>query len=164
MKKVLVSLVIVVALGFSVCADEANIQLSGNGTLEMNLNGIPGQDIVFTTTEVQLKIAPASITTLDLSNNGLSEVPAGIEKFTGLVSLQLNSNSLTTIPDAVCNLTSLDELLLQNNPSLNKLPDNIGNLISLGVLNLQNTGISSNATEQARIQASFAGRDIEIAF
>jgi Leucine-rich repeat (LRR) protein len=76
-----------------------------------------------------------NLTHLDLSANGLSELPEAICNLTNLKSLDLNYNALTELPEIIGNLTNLTYLDVRSN-NLNKLPDTIGNLTNLTHLDL----------------------------
>ncbi len=68
--------------------------------------------------------------TLDLSGEGLESLPDEIGGLTTLTQLILDNNNLESIPDSIGNLVNLNHLNLNNN-HLDCLPDSIGNLIYL---------------------------------
>jgi internalin A len=84
---------------------------------------------------------------LDLSGNGLMELPPEIGSLTHLKSLILGKfktkeykqvgNNLTILPEEIGNLSSLESLYVPYN-HLNSLPLTIGNLSSLKILSVKN--------------------------
>ena len=58
----------------------------------------------------------ASITALDLQNNGLAEIPRSVFQHKQLKVLLLNNNSLTSLPPEIGNLTNLTLFYLFENP------------------------------------------------
>ena len=104
-------------------------------------------------------------TYLGIVDKGLKKSPKGIDIFKNLTWLDFNGNYLTNIDDSVCNIESLDTMLLQSNKlttlpieigNLNKLthldvsnnklltlPESIGNLLNLKVLNLRNNQLDT---------------------
>jgi Leucine-rich repeat (LRR) protein len=75
------------------------------------------------------------LTSLDLSNNQLTSIPAALGNLTHLTKIILWRNQLTEIPEALGNLTNLTHLYLWNN-QLTEVPATLGNLINLRYLNL----------------------------
>ena len=85
-----------------------------------------------------------SLTTLDLGDNSLEELPAEVfNSLTSLITLDLSDNSLADLPDDLLNrLTSLTSLNLRNN-SLTELPvDVFQSLTSLTSLNLNSNSLT----------------------
>ena len=76
-----------------------------------------------------------AVTTLDLSEQGLTELPPEIGQLTNLTVLRLSGNQLTALPPEICQLTNLTRLELWSN-QLNKLPPEIGQLTNLTTLEL----------------------------
>jgi len=70
------------------------------------------------------------LTTLDLSEKNLCEIPPEIGALTNLRILNIGQNRLTGLPDTLCDLCNLRELDVWNN-ALIKLPVAIGNLKNL---------------------------------
>ena len=106
-----------------------------------------------------------SITRIDISNEGLTEVPSQIKYVKNLKNLYLDSNSISElpselfqlsqleilylgdnnisiIPNEIGNLTNLKKLILFENP-LTELPEEIGNLSDLSYLHLLYTGLEN---------------------
>jgi internalin A len=81
------------------------------------------------------KAARDKATTLDLSGQGLTTLPAEIGQLTNLSVLDLGGNQLTTLPAVIGQLTNLSQLYLRNN-QLTTLPAVIGQLTNLSVLDL----------------------------
>ena len=69
-------------------------------------------------------------TSLDLSNQGLTELPPEIWELTNLTALRLRYNQFTTLPPNITNLTNLTHLDLGGN-QLSTFPPEIGNLTNL---------------------------------
>jgi internalin A len=67
---------------------------------------------------------------LDLSDQGLTELPDSIGQLTALEELNLNDNQLTALPDSIGQMTELQRLHLNGN-KLASLPDSIGQLSRL---------------------------------
>ena len=83
---------------------------------------------------------------LNLSGNALTDLPAEIGNLTRLIRLNLAGNALSTLPAEIGNLTSLTRLNLAGNP-LTALPAEIGNLIRLSKLNLADNALSTLPAE-----------------
>lgn len=78
---------------------------------------------------------PSQVTTLDLSNQNLGEVPSEIGKLTNLRVLNLEHNNLTVLPEEIGFLKNLTTLVLNSN-LLKTLPlsmKNLSNLMKLEV-------------------------------
>jgi len=76
------------------------------------------------------KAAKERLTSLDLSNKGLTSLPAEIGKLTNLTQLYLSNNQLTSVPAELGMLTNLTELALFNN-QLTNIPAELGKLTKL---------------------------------
>jgi internalin A len=74
-------------------------------------------------------------TDLDLSSQGLTELPEAIGRLGQLKLLNLNGNELTELPEAIGQLSHLRYLLIFGNP-LAELPEAIGQLRHLQLLSL----------------------------
>lgn len=81
-------------------------------------------------------------TVLDLSNLGLTVLPASIGQLGSLKELHLDCNQLTVLPDAIGNLGDLEYLDLDNN-LLTSIPASIGQLGSLEKLYLERNQLTS---------------------
>jgi Leucine-rich repeat (LRR) protein len=90
--------------------------------------------------------ANGRITSLYLSNMGLTKVPEAIGNLNALTYLSLALNKLTTLPSQIGNLSALIDLDLSNN-NLSMLPTQIGNLSLLNTLNLSHNAFSSLPAE-----------------
>ena len=53
-------------------------------------------------------------TELDLSEEGLTEIPEAIAKLSNLTTLDLHSNQISTLPEAIANLSNLTTLNLRS--------------------------------------------------
>jgi Leucine-rich repeat (LRR) protein len=100
-----------------------------------------------------------NLTYLDLSANGLSELPETIGNLTNLTRLDVSYNVLTELPETIGNLTNLTYLDVRYN-NLNKLPETIGNLTNLTSLNVSNNGVKlptsiGNLTQLTRLILSY---------
>lgn len=85
---------------------------------------------------------------LDLSKKlqGLSEerkqsILEAVSKLEFLTTLNISDNGLTSISESLENLVNLCELDVSNNPELEALPDSLGKLPKMTVLNVANTKI-----------------------
>ena len=74
-------------------------------------------------------------TTLDLSWNQMTELPAEIGTLTNLTRLNLSYNRLSQLPAEIGTLTNLTTLILSNN-QMKELPAEIGTLTNLTTLDL----------------------------
>lgn len=74
---------------------------------------------------------------LDLSNQGLTELPENIGELLHLEAIWLHDNELTKLPKSIGKLLNLKNLELHDN-KLTELPDNLGNLMNLEKINLNN--------------------------
>jgi Leucine-rich repeat (LRR) protein len=83
-----------------------------------------------------------NIKRLYLSENELSSVPDWIGRLTNLKILHLDGNKLTSLPDSFGRLTKLTQVYLGRN-ELRSLPDSFGNLTELDTLDLQNNKLTS---------------------
>jgi len=82
-----------------------------------------------------------SLTSLNIENNQLTELPKEIGNLTRLTSLNIKNNQLTELPKEIGNLTSLIWFGIENN-QLTELPKEIGNLTSLTSLNIKNNQLT----------------------
>jgi len=79
--------------------------------------------------------AQEKVTELDLSGEGLTELPPELGQLTQLQRLILSNNQLTQLPPELGQLTQLQELFLYNN-QLTQLPPELGQLTQLRELYL----------------------------
>ncbi|CAN6682593.1 unnamed protein product [Malus baccata var. baccata] len=87
---------------------------------------------ILTTIDSNFILQLKCLRTLNLSNNGISEVPKEIGELIYLRHIDLSWNGgLKILPDSICELYNLYTLRLFGCLSLEKLPDNMGKLISL---------------------------------
>ena len=85
-------------------------------------------------------------TSLDLSDKGITELPAEIGELTSLKVLYLYGNQLSSVPAEIGELTSLERLDLSHN-QISSVPAEIGKLTSLKELNLGNNQLSNIPAE-----------------
>jgi hypothetical protein len=84
----------------------------------------------------------STTTELDLSGQGLTELPEGIGRLTNLENLYLYDNELRSLPDSFGRLTKLYEVDLARN-ELRSLPDSFGRLTNLWTLHLDGNELRS---------------------
>jgi Leucine-rich repeat (LRR) protein/GTPase SAR1 family protein len=82
-----------------------------------------------------------NLTYLDLSDNQITEIPVAIEKSTNLTKLDLSGNQITEIPVAIEKLTNLTNLLLSRN-QITEIPAEIEKLTNLTYLDLSGNQIT----------------------
>jgi len=80
-------------------------------------------------------------TELDLSGQGLTELPMGIKRLTNLVTIHLYGNRITQIPEVIGQLTNLTTLDLSLN-QITQIPKAVEQLTSLTTLNLSSNRIT----------------------
>ncbi|TAD78959.1 MAG: GTPase [Oscillatoriales cyanobacterium] len=93
----------------------------------------------------QQRIAAAlaeGVTSLDLSELGLTELPAEFFSLTNLQTLYLDGNQLTSIPESITQLQNLHSLYLNSN-QLTSIPESITQLQNLQTLSLGNNQLTS---------------------
>jgi len=89
------------------------------------------------------------ITKLDLSHNGLREVPDWVKHMTALRELDLSYNRLSVLPWELASLKCLQRLSITHN-QVTGFPENVGRLLSLQHFDCVGNGILES--EQSRIQ------------
>ncbi|HAN00727.1 MAG TPA: hypothetical protein DCQ26_19205 [Marinilabiliales bacterium] len=72
---------------------------------------------------------------LDLSNKGITEIPAEIGQLVHLKILNLSYNQISELPPALCNLINLEKLYITRN-QISRLPVGMGNFVNLKSLDL----------------------------
>ncbi|KAL4233400.1 hypothetical protein ACF0H5_008081 [Mactra antiquata] len=77
---------------------------------------------------------------LNLSKNGIAELPAGLGNLTDLSELDLSSNRLTKLPDEIANLSENLTILKISNNELNCIPACVFKLANLEELEAENIG------------------------
>jgi len=103
----------------------------------------PMREIAGRTVNITYDIgALTALVMLNLSGNGLADIPAEIGNLRNLTHLSLYKNSLERIPGEIGYLSSLRYLWLQDN-ALKGLPAQIGNLKSLEYLYLYNNQLET---------------------
>jgi Leucine-rich repeat (LRR) protein len=88
---------------------------------------------------------------LDLSNNGLSEIPKEIGQLQNLQRLYLGYNKLSEIPKEIRQLQNLQRLYLSYN-KLSEIPKEIGQLQHLHTLYLNNNELSEIPKEIGQLK------------
>lgn len=84
--------------------------------------------------------------TLDLSNQGIEELPPEIGQLTNLKELDLSGNTLTKLPIEIGQLTNLEVLKLSGN-RLTRLPKSLVRIQKLTILDLSNNQLSAVPVE-----------------
>lgn len=85
---------------------------------------------------------PSTIKVLNLSNNGIEQIPPSINRFHSLEILDLSRNRLYSVPSEIGELHNLEELELNNN-RISNLPDSLTNIQSLQYVGVHLNPISS---------------------
>ena len=80
--------------------------------------------------------------TLDLSGQGLTELPESVGRLSWLRNLDLSNNQLKSLPESIGQLTQLQSLNLADN-QLQALPEPIGRLIQLEHLRLSRNALKA---------------------
>jgi Leucine-rich repeat (LRR) protein len=83
-----------------------------------------------------------SLEILHISNNNITELPAGISRLKRLRRLFANGNQFSHLTDELCELTELRMLLLADN-KLHTISPHLGNLYQLETLNLFRNQLTS---------------------
>lgn len=97
--------------------------------------------------ELEEEIVRAKVTILNLSSNRLNSLPPSVATaFSNLLSLDISSNGLTELPLEFCSLHKLKILNMKHN-SMKSLPEGFGGLKGLRELNL-----SGNRFDQFSLQ------------
>ncbi|KAF6778696.1 hypothetical protein AHF37_02053 [Paragonimus kellicotti] len=78
---------------------------------------------------------------LTLSDNDLTEIPAGLGKFSHLVELDISRNDISTIPNSIRFCDSLQTVDISNNP-LQSLPAGFSQLSKLRILCMNDISLS----------------------
>ena len=89
-----------------------------------------------------LGVRNMNITSLDLENRNLTNLPSSIGKLKKLEELILAANDLTSLPSSIGNLKKL-EFFGSGDNRLNSLPESIGKLTKLGDLKLSSNNLES---------------------
>ncbi len=136
------------AQGVQYCTSITGLSMQNNNLTSMpdftyttGLTNISLQYNDFTEFPLGLSSAP-NLSAVNLSNNPITSVGAGISAFSSLDKLWLESCSFSSFPEALTTLPNLTELRLNDN-TLSSVPSSINSLNDLRVLYLNNTGLSS---------------------
>jgi hypothetical protein len=89
---------------------------------------------------------------LDLSNQNLSSLPAGVAKLTNLNQIILNKNNFTTIPKELTSLSSITEIDIADN-KISQIPDYMADFKRLSALDLTGNPVVSNQVEMRKLSA-----------
>jgi Leucine-rich repeat (LRR) protein len=119
------------------CNYNSSATIDNNSCEEFDCAGICGGNSF----QVEGICCSSELDELDLSNLGLTSLPAEIGSLVNLTHLFLHNNNLTEIPVEIGNLANLDKLELSYN-QLTELPSEIGNLTNLTHLGLTNNQLS----------------------
>src|SRR6266568_6393702 len=90
------------------------------------------------------------LTSLDLSDLQLAELPREIGQLTNLQTLSLEDNQLTQLPPEIGQLTNLQTLALEGN-QLRQLPPEIGRLTNLQTLALESNQLTQLPPEISQL-------------
>lgn len=114
--------------------------------------GYSGTEVHLTYIDSDCTDAPTvrrQITKLDLSHNGLREVPDWVKHLTALRELDLSYNRLSVLPWELVSLKCLQRLSIAHN-QVTRFPENVGRLLSLQHFDFVGNGVLES--EQSRIQ------------
>lgn len=123
--------------------------------------GYSGTEVHLTYIDSDCTEAPTvrhQITKLDLSHNGLREVPDWVKHMTALRELDLSHNQLSVLPWELASLKCLQRLSIANN-QVTGFPENVGRLLSLQHFDCVGNGILES--EQSRIQSLLPNCEIK---
>lgn len=95
---------------------------------------------------------PEKVISLDLKNQGLTEIPKEILRFPNLERLDVAHNNITELPDFIGQLDQLKGLYLGSN-QLSQLPDAIGNCSTLEELHVTNNPLRSISPTIVRLRS-----------
>ena len=136
------------AQGIQYCTGITGLSMQNNNLTSMpdftyttGLTNISLQYNDFTEFPMGLCNAP-NLSSVNLSNNPIASVDAGISAFSSLDKLWLESCSFSSFPTELTTLPNLTELRLNDN-DLGSIPPGINSLNDLRVLYLNDTGLSS---------------------
>ncbi|KAA5824526.1 hypothetical protein FPF71_10145 [Algibacter amylolyticus] len=90
------------------------------------------------------------VTYISLSHNSLTSLPESLGNLTKLITLDLEYNNLTSLPNSIGDLTVLRTLILNNN-KLTSLPELIVNTNLSGIVNMNNNNLSSLPDEFGKL-------------
>ena len=110
---------------FLKCYDSNAIDASGNSIKEF-----PSEFFSFRHHETKM-ILGYSITSINMSQNRMTNLPEEFANFESLLRLDLSFNSFHRIPGAICWLTKLEYLNMEGNYHLTRLPLEMGNMSNL---------------------------------
>lgn len=74
-------------------------------------------------------------------NPQIIEIPRSITRFKDLTTLNFSDNIISEVPDFICELKNLSMLGLNDNPQLTSLPECLGMLPEIEVINFKNSGV-----------------------
>ncbi|MDP3533512.1 MAG: leucine-rich repeat domain-containing protein [Alphaproteobacteria bacterium] len=77
------------------------------------------------------------VTNLQLSSNGITNLPNSFGNLTNLNNLSICNNLISNLPESFCNLQNLNSLNFSHN-KLTKLPESFGKLQNLKLLSFEN--------------------------
>jgi leucine-rich repeat protein SHOC2 len=131
-----------------------------NRNVLKSMNALELLDLSFNFLEAVVDIGLVNrLTSLNLSNNLISQIPNEIFSLSHLITLDLSSNLLTSIPSSIGEIKSLVKLNCSYNP-ISALPLSFTKLTNLEVLNVNHLLIASfpqfgNDAALKEISASF---------
>ncbi|WP_158978541.1 leucine-rich repeat domain-containing protein [Cellulophaga sp. L1A9] len=115
---------------------EINFDDVGGGIGFISIGDLPRRDLLLIEDEKE----KLEITSLDLSNSNLAEVPEIIKDFKNLKVLKLSNNSISKLPNWIGSLNHLETLEIELN-NLEGLPEDIGKLSKLKTIWLSGNNI-----------------------
>lgn len=160
MNKVLITLVVLVALGLGyMLASLSSPTTSSNSPSKPSESRVTldlsGKQLTTLSPEVTNR---NDVKVLNLSNNQLTNLPSEIGNMTNLEELNVENNRLVTLPPEIGKLTKLKRADFSNN-RLTSLPLELGSLNNLVFLNL--SGYDSTKSDAQSIKSRLTNAEVK---
>jgi Leucine-rich repeat (LRR) protein len=136
-------------------ADNSQSAISSTPTNNDTSLDLSGQQL---TTVPAAVLNRSDVTTLNLSNNQLTTLPGNINNLKNLEVLIVENNRLESLPAEISQLKNLHEIRVNNNRMKN-LPDSIDSMTQLKMLDISGNSIPASRVEQ--LKAKLMDADIK---